>query len=153
MRGHLYDDHTKAHEAGTDGEGEHLYTINVHGVTVDKFKAEAAIIFNEDRKLTEVDLYLLGADRLEPLDRMTRIQLVADISNLLLERCGKPVGETGEVPGWDQLSHYYLYRKPDDSFYATRAWKSAGAFVKEALRLDGEAGSFIISYELDTHEL
>jgi hypothetical protein len=153
MKGHPYDDHTKVHEAGTHGEGDHLYTINVHGVAVDKFKAEAALVFDEDKKLTEIDLYLLGEDKLETLDRTTRIQLVDSISKMLLERYGKPVGETGEVPAWDQLSHYYLYRRQYDSFDSTRTWRSEGTFVKESLSLIGEAGSFIISYKLDTHEL
>lgn len=156
IKGRLYEDHTKIHEKGADGEGDHPYGINIRDVTVDRYKGEAALTFDENKTLTEVTLFLVGTANstdLAKLDVPLRVKMVEDISNMLLERYGKPIGETGEIPASDQLIHFYFHRQKSDDFKSTRMWKFEGQLIKEDLTLFGETGFFFISYKPENHEL
>ena len=156
MKGRPYEDHTRIHEKGIDGEGDHPYGINIRDVTVDRYKGEAAITFDENKTLTEVTLYLAGTANSTDLSTLgvpLRVKLVEDISNMLLERYGKPIGETGEIPASDHLIHYYFHRQKSDGFKSTRMWKSEGQLIREDLFLAGETGFFFISYKPEDHAL
>jgi len=155
LKGRRYEDHTRIHEKGRWGV-DLLYGFILRDITVDRYKGEAALAFDDNKTLTEITLYLVGMENCTDLAKLSiplRVKLVEDISNMLLERYGKPIGETGEIPASDQLMHYYLHRQNFDVFKSTRMWKSEGQLIREDLSLAGETGFFFISYKPENHEL
>jgi hypothetical protein len=141
-----------------------VFFIDVQGVTVGAAKEGVAHVrFDKNKTLESVTIrFERGfADSgcfqgISTEESGTRLAMVDDISEKMLERFGKPVNETGTFPTMQNLAKWFVYgreRGNGASIEGKRIWRTEGQVIGEEQKL--VCGGLLIytTYQLQTKEL